>query len=172
MTSGPHVVCWDCRKGLPFKDGAVKAIFTEHFVEHLEYPGEVGRFLTECRRCLNEAGVLRIIVPDIEPYLRLYADGDWEGLAAMRPLTQTSDGYKDFWLDGSYSTKMEFINALFRQSGEHKYAYDAETLMALLRRSGFSNVTRKDFGVSADPLMAPDTPARRTESLYVEASKN
>jgi predicted SAM-dependent methyltransferase len=165
----PQIDYWDCRKGLPFKDGALTAIFTEHFVEHLEYPEEVSYFLMECCRCLNETGILRIIVPNVESYLRLYVNDDWEGLAALRPLTRTGNGYKDCWLGDCYSTKMQLINALFRQNGEHKYAYDAETLMELLRSVGFSKIRRMDFGVSADPLMVPDMPERRTESLYVEA---
>jgi predicted SAM-dependent methyltransferase len=171
MAADPQIDYWDCRKGLPFKDGALAAIFTEHLVEHLEYPSEISRFLRECRRCLSETGILRIIVPDLEPYLRLYVNDDWEGLAALRPLTPTGAGYRDYWLGDCYSTKMELINALFRQNGEHKFAYDAETLIKLLRSVGFSNVTRAGFGISADPMMVPDMPERRTESLYVEASK-
>jgi hypothetical protein len=71
-----------------------------------------------------------------------------------------------------YSTKMELINAIFRQDGEHKYAYDAETLMQLLRSVGFSRVTQMRFGVSSDPAMPPDTPELQSESLYVEAAKS
>ena len=70
-----------------------------------------------------------------------------------------------------YSTKMEFVNAVFRQNGEHKYAYDAETLIYLLRRAGFATVSQTNFGISSDADMAPDTPERRLDSLYVEAIK-
>ena len=66
---------------------------------------------------------------------------------------------------------MEVINALFRQNGEHKYAYGAETLIQLLRSVGFSRVTQMSFGRSSDPAMPPDTPERQSESLYVEAAK-
>ena len=66
---------------------------------------------------------------------------------------------------------MEFINAVFRQNGEHKYAYDAETLVYLLRRVGFATVNQSSFGKSSDLHMAPDTPERQSDSLYVEAAK-
>src|SRR6202012_4518096 len=44
---GVNCIC-DARKRLPFEDGAVKGIFTEHFFEHLDYGEEVPHFLAEC----------------------------------------------------------------------------------------------------------------------------
>jgi predicted SAM-dependent methyltransferase len=171
MISDPQIEFWDCRKGLPFRDGAVTTIFTEHFLEHLAYADEVQEFLRECHRCLSPSGVLRVIVPDAGVYLSLYCEGTWDKFAARRPLIKEGDGYRDYWLDERYFTKMEFINAVFRQSGEHKYAYDAETLINLLRRVGFESVRQTSFGISLAADMAPDTPERRAESLYVEAVK-
>jgi predicted SAM-dependent methyltransferase len=171
MLADPRIVYWDCRKGLPFRDGAVTSIYAEHFLEHLEYGDEARKFLHNCRRCLSDTGILRIVVPDAAPYLKLYTDDDWEGLAKLRPLTKDGIYYRDCWLGDLYSTKMELINALFRQNGEHKYAYDAETLIQLLRSVGFSRVIQMSFGMSSDPAMAPDTPERQSESLYVEAAK-
>jgi predicted SAM-dependent methyltransferase len=171
MLADPRIDYWDCRKELPFRDGAVAAIYTEHFLEHLEYGDEARKFLQNCRRCLSDTGVLRIVVPDAAPYLKLYTNDDWEGLTKLRPLTKDGNYYRDYWLGNLYSTKMELINALFRQNGEHKYAYDAETLIQLLRSVGFSRVTQMSFGDSLDPAMPPDTPERQSESLYVEATK-
>jgi len=50
---------------------------------------------------------------------------------------------------------MQFMNAIFRQRAEHKYAYDAETLVLALRQAGFVDVVVQQFGVSIDPKMAP-----------------
>jgi predicted SAM-dependent methyltransferase len=171
LLADPRIEYWDCRKGLPFRDGSVAAIYTEHFLEHLEYRDEARKFLQNCRTCLSDTGVLRIVVPDAARYLKLFASDDWEGLAKLRPLTKEGDYYRDYWLQDLYSTKMELINAIFRQNGEHKYAYDAETLIQLLRSVGFSRVTQMSFGASSDPAMPPDTPERQSESLYVEAAK-
>ena len=70
-----------------------------------------------------------------------------------------------------YQTKMQFMNAIFRQGYEHKYAYDDETLILAIREAGFRNVVAQQFAISLDPKMAPDRKDRRTESLYVEAVK-
>ncbi len=66
---------------------------------------------------------------------------------------------------------MQVINEVFRQGNQHKYAYDEETLLLVLRDAGFSNVIRQSFGISLDHDMAPDSEARKTESVYVEGVK-
>src|SRR5688572_10633828 len=37
----------DLRRPLPWPDNCVKAIYSEHFIEHLEIRGELERFLTQ-----------------------------------------------------------------------------------------------------------------------------
>jgi predicted SAM-dependent methyltransferase len=170
VVSHPGVYFWDCRAGLPFSDAAVAAIYSEHFFEHLDAETEARPFLRECLRCLQPEGVLRLVVPDAGAYLRAYS-GPWEVLAEMRPLDRTADGWRDKRLGWIYQTKMQFMNAIFRQRAEHKYAYDDETLLLALREAGFVDVVVQQFGVSIDPKMAPDSNERRTESLYVEAVK-
>jgi predicted SAM-dependent methyltransferase len=161
---------WDCRRGLPFADNTVTAIYTEHVFEHLDLETEAKRFLRECRRCLQPDAVLRIVVPDAGAYLRAYGQ-TWAPLAAMRPLEPTDEGWRDPWLGDIYQTQMQLINAVFRQREEHKYAYDEETLTLLLREAGFSQIIPQRFAVSIDEQMAPDNEARQNESLYIEAVK-
>jgi predicted SAM-dependent methyltransferase len=170
VISHSGVYFWDCRSGLPFSDGAVAAIYSEHFFEHLDLESEARPFLRECLRCLQPRGILRIVVPDVGAYLRAYS-GPWEPLAEMRPLDHTADGWRDRWLGQVYQTRMQFINAIFRQGYEHKYAYDAETLVLVMRQAGFADAIVQQSGISIDPKMAPDRNDRRTESLYVEAVK-
>jgi SAM-dependent methyltransferase len=172
LQSAPNVHFWDCRRGLPFSDNAVKAIYTEHVFEHFEPEAEGKPLLRECLRCLRPKGVLRVVVPDAGAYLRAYGRA-WEPLAFMRQLeAEKQDGWRDPWLGGViYCTQMQLINAVFRQHGEHKYAYDKETLVLILQQIGFSQVIPQRFGVSIDPDMAPDSEARKRESLYVEAVK-
>jgi predicted SAM-dependent methyltransferase len=167
----PGVYFWDCRSGLPFSDGAVAAIYSEHFFEHLDLETEGRPFLRECLRCLQPGGVLRVVVPDAGAYVSAYS-GPWELLADMRPLDRTTNGWRDKWLGQIYQTRMQFMNAIFRQGYEHKYAYDDETLVLIMREAGFADAIVQQFGVSIDPKMAPDNNDRRTESLYVEGVKS
>jgi predicted SAM-dependent methyltransferase len=160
---------FDVRRSLPFRDNSVRGIFTEHFLEHLDYREEVPEFLTECYRVLGDRGVLRIVVPDAEKYLRAYVEDGWRELVALRRLDQNLN---DYYYPFRYKTKMEVINVVFRQQQEHKFAYDFETLEFILKRSGFSNVMRQEFGVSVNPETCLDWDARAPESLYVDAIKN
>src|ERR1700722_17163339 len=54
----------DCRTSLPLPSDSARGVFTEHFLEHLDYYEEAPRFLEECRRVLRPGGLLRVIVPD------------------------------------------------------------------------------------------------------------
>jgi len=161
---------WDCRRGLPFSDNAVSAIYSEHSFEHLDLETEAKPFLQECLRCLRPGGVIRLIVPDAGAYLGLYGK-QWDLLAAKRPLEHTENGWRDHWSENVYSTQMQLINWVFRQDYEHKYAYDEETLTLILRQAGFSQVARQSYGISFDSQMARDREDRSGESLYVEAVK-
>lgn len=167
----PGVLAWDCRRSLPFRDASASMIFAEHFFEHLERPQETSVFLRECLRCLQPGGTVRLVVPDAGKYLQRYCEPGWDGLVEMRPLKPEGQEYRDTWLNDTYATKMEMINAVFRQWGQHKYAYDAETLQLTMKQAGFSQVTQCQYGKSTNGLAPPDRIERQPESLYVEGTK-
>jgi predicted SAM-dependent methyltransferase len=160
--------CFDCSKNLPFADSTVKGIFCEHFFEHLDYKNEVPYFLQSCFRSLEKNGVLRIIVPDAEKYLLGYCAAGWDMLKKTRPL---DDDLTDVLMGIRYQTKMQLINEVFRQDGEHKYAWDFETMKLALNNAGFTVVEKMDYLKSHDPVLAIDMLVRKPESLYVEAVK-
>jgi predicted SAM-dependent methyltransferase len=165
----PGVNCiYDCRKGVPFSDDSVRCIFTEHFFEHIDYLEEAPLFLVDCYRVLQPGGVIRIIVPDVEKYIRAYCADGWDQLAKVRSLRP---GHIDEHFGSRFNTKMEVVNVVFRQYFEHKYAYDFPTLELALRRSGFVDIQRQEFGKSLLPELCIDNPDRVSESVYVEAVK-
>ncbi|NEU06779.1 methyltransferase domain-containing protein [Flavihumibacter sp. R14] len=159
---------FDCSKELPFATNSVKGLFTEHFFEHLDFNDEVPEFLKEVYRVLEPNGCVRIIVPDAEKYLLGYCSHDWELLKQTRPL---DDDLNDLIMGYRYNTKMELINEVFRQGGQHKYAWDFLTMEHVLKRAGFSMVIKQSYMSTYDKTLAIDMEARRHESLYVEAIK-
>lgn len=165
----PLVDClYDCRKNLPFPDASVRGIFCEHFFEHIDYTEEVPYFLSECHRVLKAGGVLRLILPDAEKYLRAYCQGGWEEFERIRPL---DSGHTDSYFHCEYNTPMELLNVVFRQGHEHKFAYDFETLRFLLHRYGFSEILLQEYSKSLMPELCLDQAARASESIYVDARK-
>jgi predicted SAM-dependent methyltransferase len=163
LVGPPPRVRWDCRTGVPVADEAAAGIRVEHFVEHIEPREHLPAFLRDCRRALEPGGVLRVIVPDAERYLRAYCEPGLDGLRAMAvPIPFPSD----------LPTRLDVINHVFHSWHEHRWAYDFETLSHRLRAAGFTVIERVDFGRSGLPALAQDRDQHQPYSLYVEAIKN
>lgn len=143
---------WDLRRGIPFPDGSIDAVFSEHLLEHL--PLRAGlKLLAECHRVLRPAGTVRIGVPDLGRYAHSYVAGD-SFIATVRP--------------GRPTKALAFVEPFFRHG--HRAMYDFETLALALNDAGFDSIELSKPGQSRiDPV--PDSPGRATETLYVEATK-
>lgn len=151
--AGAHAdVVWDLRKCLPVAPGTVRAIFHEHFLEHLPIRAAVDS-LTESHRLLEPGGVLRIGVPDFCEHFRSYieSDGFLEEIRPGRP------------------SPLFTLNELVYSYG-HCSLWDAETFRLVLGEVGFGEIQVRQSGESVlQP--APDSAERRLGTLYVEAIK-
>lgn len=141
---------WDLRRGLPFHDGSVDAIFSEHLFEHLPYEDGV-TLLRECRRVLRLGGIARTGVPDLERYVASYLGHD-DLIERVRPgrRTRALALGEPFFLHG------------------HQCMYDFDTMQCALRDAGFAHVERSRY-LQGRLQPSPDSAARRDETLYVEA---
>ena len=145
----------DLREPLPFRNDTCSIIYSEHFLEHIDYPEPITSLLMECRRVLKSGGILSIVVPDIALVLTSYVKGGTEEYYAAQKK----------WHPKWYKTQMEHINYNFRQNNEHRYAYDFETLKYLLEKSGFIEVRQRNFDANLD------SQDRIVGSLYVDCVK-
>jgi len=152
----------DCRRRLPFADGACRGIHVEHFFEHLHSVFEKPAFLAECRRCLEPNGVLRIIVPDAHKYIEAYLAPGWDMMNSM--------GSEDDLPEKGFPTKMQALNHVFMQD-EHYGGIDAEFLSKLMGDAGFREIEVVDFGKGHFPGGCVDLPLHRKYSLYMEARR-
>lgn len=172
----PAELALNVNRGLPFADGSARLLFASHMLEHLYYPDEALRFLAECRRVLGPGGRLRLVVPDVELYVRAYAEHDdaffanrrrtWQGLPEGRTHLEEFLSYA-----GAGPDPASFLDS-------HKYGYDLATLSRLLGLTGFEDVRRSSFMGSDLPELRVDeqssvagaTSDGRHYSLFVEAS--
>jgi len=145
----------DLRKPLPFNNDSISVIYSEHFLEHLDYPGTATLFLKECNRVLRPGGKFSVVVPDIALVLRSYFEGGTKEYYAAQKK----------WHPAWCNTQMEHINFNFRQNGEHRFCYDFETLKNLMQRIGFKKIRQREF----DPDL--DSKDREIGSLYVDCLK-
>jgi hypothetical protein len=158
LAAGPGVTMRiDCRYALPLADGAARGIHVEHYFEHLEPRVERPRFLAECRRCLAPGGILRIIVPDVRKYVEAYLTEDWTALNAL--------GWE------GRGAKMEALNHVLTQEGEHYGGFDAEYLRQTLQQAGFGDVREVGWRQGSFPGGPIDREEHRRSSLYMEAHR-
>jgi|SRR3989338_5511908 len=158
----PHVhICWDITKGIPLDSNSMKGIFIEHCLEHITFP-QCQDVLKELYRILRTNGTIRVIIPDAELYIELYQK-EQNGEIVSFPYVTEEDIKNGF-------TPIMAINRIFRKHG-HQYAYDARTLITMLRKAGFSSIRKVNFMEGIDKNLLIDSEFRKVESLYIEASK-
>jgi predicted SAM-dependent methyltransferase len=147
-------IYWDLRRGIPFPDGSVKKIYSSHFLEHLSFM-EGQQFLDECKRALVPDGSFSICVPNARIYIEAYTKGTSLD-------TTTFFGYEAAY---NHTTRIDYVNYTAYMAGEHKYMFDEENIVFILKSKGFRNVRLRDF----DPSV--DLQERKFESIYAEAEK-
>jgi predicted SAM-dependent methyltransferase len=140
----PARIVMSLRWGLPFRDGSAHRVYFALALEHFYYEHDALAVLRDVRRVLAPGGVLRIVVPDLEKYVRAYAAGDDAFFTA----------HKRFWSWAErMHTPMDYLQGMSgsgmgRGSGgffDHKMGYDFATLSRLLRDAGFAAIERRDY---------------------------
>ncbi|MBT9168893.1 MAG: hypothetical protein DDT19_02243 [Syntrophomonadaceae bacterium] len=160
-----NLIC-DVREGLPFEDQCSEFIFCEHFLEHIDYPVSVKKFISECYRVLKLNGQLVIGVPDSEMVIKSYYKKD---LKFYKKILQTWYSKRNFL--PYLNTYIDLVNYHFRDQNDdekytpHLWAYDYEKLKSLLKETGFSKVKKWKF----DPSIG--NPERKFGTLYMVAIK-
>lgn len=145
-------IFWDLSQGLPFPNESISKIYSSHFLEHLSFK-EGQRFLGECLRVLVPSGTFSICVPNarlyIEAYLKSYP---LDHFCKYRPAYNNT-------------TKIDYVNYMAYMDGHHKYMFDEDNLLFILKSLGFRNVHLREFNPELDLKQ------RDYESIYGEAEK-
>ena len=147
-------IFWDLRFGLPFPDESVSKIYSSHFFEHLSYK-EGQKFLKECLRGTVPSGTFSICVPNARIYIEAYAKCY---SLNQGPFFGVTYAYNN-------TTKIDYVNYMAYMDGNHKYMFDEENLLFILKAIGFRNVQLREF----EPDL--DLKEREFESIYAQAEK-
>jgi predicted SAM-dependent methyltransferase len=112
---------------LPFSENAVPNIYSSHFFEHL-FKEQAENLLKDCYRVLKPGGRIRICVPSLEDAvggmeqaIALYKKGDVDTIQTY--LTSEIVGFNSVY-------------------SNHRFMYDAKTLIQVLETVGFNSVER------------------------------
>lgn len=145
----------DLTKPLPWEQGTVTGIYSEHFFEHVAQNQGI-RLLQECRRVLKPGGLVRIAMPDLE-----YMIGDYVN-------NRVHPDWARFGMPWTAS-RCERLNIAMRWWG-HQWIYDEEELIRIGKMIGLELVGRCQYGISTDPMMN-GREYRESSQLIVEFRK-
>lgn len=146
----------DLQGDLPFGNGSVRWLFTEHVLEHIDR-SVIGKVFSEFHRVLAIGGVARILVPDLKFYCTKYLDGDVETITTPLP---------------DMHTTADAVNSVFNDHF-HRFIYDFDTMKIELEKAGFSDIVCSKYGESRhrEVMMDSNTKSRRIGTLCVEATR-
>lgn len=71
VSTGPGVISFDLRTGIPFEDETFEVVYNSHLLEHFTRD-EATNFIYKCKRVLKPSGIIRVVVPDLEGIVRAY----------------------------------------------------------------------------------------------------
>jgi len=162
----PADIIVDIREGLPLKPDFADLIFSEHFLEHINYPISVKKFIKDCHRVLKKNGKIIIGVPDSELIIENYVKRNNDFWKLMIDKWYSKRNYLKH-----FNTYIDLVNYHFRDQDDHSkynphyWAYDFEKLESLLAKAGFVNINQWKF----DKSIA--NPKRKFGSIYITATK-
>jgi SAM-dependent methyltransferase len=132
-----RVMIADAVRGLPFPSGSVAAIYASHFLEHL-FREDAVRFLREARRLLAPGGRIRLVVPDLACLVELYRQA-----RAAGDERAADDLFDNLWVvDKGLARYPAWFRPLkaFLRTDVHRWMYDPDSLTAILREQGFTDI--------------------------------
>ncbi len=131
-----------------FPDDYFECVYSSHVLEHL-HPDVAVRCLREAQRILAPGGIVRVVVPNLDGLVARYDPAE-----------------PDTFLYGLYQGR---DSTSIRSSERHWWHYNAGSLEALLRQTGFTEIRRCDYREGGMPDV--ETVDNREGSLFMEAVK-
>jgi predicted SAM-dependent methyltransferase len=143
FTRRGDIVYLDLSRPFPFPDGSFDLVYSEHVIEHVDYPDGL-QSLRESHRVLRPGGRIRIATPSLERLMRLY-DAEQSDVQ-LRYLRWARESFVE---DADADLPGFVVNNFVRAWG-HLFIYDTQTLRHALETAGFVDVEEHAVGESGD----------------------
>ena len=186
-----NILVHNLKKGIPFKDNSIDAVYSSHVLEHIERK-YVPHFLTEILRVLKPNAINRIVVPDMYFLTKKYVE-NYKKCCDQNEFSRNHDRFianiieQSVRREASGTSKQKKLsrkieNLLLgdaRKRGEtHQWMYDNINLGNILLDVGYSEVKVQSFLTSDIPEWDrygldknKFNQEYKTHSLYIEARK-
>jgi predicted SAM-dependent methyltransferase len=158
----PDLIC-DISINIPLKDSSCKIIYSRETLEHLKYSELVNHFI-ECNRLLQSDGVIRMVVPDFDLFIKDYLNKVFGNqLGDPKSLAGPLENYVDF-----------FVNRILYP--DHFYLHNINTLSRILKRCGFIDIKTCLPGQTEikdlTEIIYNCEKGRESSNIIIEAKKN
>lgn len=136
------IIRLDVRRKLPYAPESIDAIYSSHFLEHLPRQ-ECEALLYVCYCVLKLGGFFRVVLPDLEGLTRKYL----REIDNTSSFTPPADRY--FEALGVHTRRPGISGALYKlyqrifDYHTHSWMYDAQSMSALLKKTGFDSIELK-----------------------------
>lgn len=162
--NGKSWLNYNLLKEWPMDENTIDFIAGSHFIEHLDLNHGI-RFLKESFRVMKPGGVIRLSCPDLEIYVKNYAERNMDFFRHKL--------IREWCAFSQAQTPGEILAAkAYDSGGAHKWFYDFESLKHILEMAGFKDVKRCSRLEGRVPeLEILELPERELETVYVEATK-
>jgi predicted SAM-dependent methyltransferase len=156
----------DAREGLPFDDNQFEIVFSEHMLEHVDYPRSAKVILGDMVRVAKPGGRVIVGVPDSSIPVKAFANGD----------NGYFDELRERWYGNRadlehYTSPIQFVRLVMADVDDdpvytpHLSAFDEETLSGLMENAGLVDIRTWDI----DPDMSYQK--RNWGSVYLQGIK-
>ncbi|MCK5337544.1 MAG: methyltransferase domain-containing protein [Bacteroidales bacterium] len=142
-----EIVYLDAGRKFPLSGESFDYIYSEHIFEHLNFKQGLN-MLHECYRILKPGGHLRLATPDMNFLMALHNEPqkpihkEYIKWSTSRFIPDISNNFKE----NEYLPAF-VINNFFRDWG-HQIVFNFESLELILKKAGFSNITKQEVGKS------------------------
>jgi hypothetical protein len=156
-----NVLYGDVVKGLPVPPRQAELLYCSHVLEHLAL-SDLRHALLNCRKALRSGGTFRLVVPDLEHYVREYLADD-SAMAAMRFMQHTDLG-RASRPKGGLALVREWVG-----NSHHLWMWDFKALAQELANAGFCKVRRAAFDdAKQSPFRLVESEDRWRDAVGIE----
>jgi predicted SAM-dependent methyltransferase len=152
--NGNRALNLDLTAPLPFPDNSVSMIYSSHLLEHFRIT-ELFNLICECKRILKPDGIFTACVPNARIYIEAY----------HCPENFNPDLFCRYKPGYNFNSKIDYVNYMAYMDGHHKYMFDEENIIVILKKAGLRNVRLTDFNKTLD------LEVRDFESIYAQGEK-